>query len=137
VAAFAAQLDSGMSRLSLVGTLMSRPNWPAESRHKRGYGAVWDKVRRFVLERDGHLCQCRHCKAEDRTTIATEVDHIVSRATAQSLGWSKARTEHPNNLQAINSDCHVIKTQEEQGKTVKPKRYIGLDGFPISDGAEA
>ena len=113
---------------------MSRSNWPAESRHKRGYGAEWDKVRKLVLERDAHLCQCRHCKAEGRTTIATEVDHIVSRANAQALGWSKARTEHPNNLQAINTDCHVINTQEEQGKSVKPKRYIGLDGFPISDG---
>ena len=132
VAAFAAQLDSGLSRLSILGALMSRSNWPTESRHKRGYGAEWDKVRKLVLKRDGHLCQCRHCKASDRTTIATEVDHIVSRATAQALGWSKARTEHPNNLQAINSECHVRKTIEEQGKTVKPKRYIGADGFPIT-----
>ncbi len=113
---------------------MSRSNWPAESRHKRGYGAEWDQVRKLVLERDEHLCQCRHCQAGGRTTIATEVDHIVSRANAQALGWSKARAEHPNNLQAINSDCHAIKTQEEQGKTVKPKRHIGLDGFPIADG---
>ena len=85
----------------------------------------------LVLERDSHLCQCRHCRAEARTTIATEVDHIVSRATAQSLGWSKARAEHLDNLQAINTHCHARKTQEEQGKTVKPKRHIGLDGFPI------
>ena len=113
---------------------MSRSNWPTESRQKRGYGAEWDMVRKQVLDRDGHLCQCRHCKAEGRTTIATEVDHIVSRANAQALGWSKARTEHPNNLQAINTDCHARKTQEEQGKTLKPKRYIGPDGFPISDG---
>ena len=95
------------------------------------YRAEWDKVRKLVLKRDGHLCQCKHCEAEGRTTIAAEVDHIVSRAIAQGLGWSNARTEHPDNLQAINSDCHVIKTQEEQGKTVKPKRHIGLDGFPI------
>ncbi len=110
---------------------MSRTNWPTEPRHKRGYGAEWDRVRKLVLKRDEHLCQCGHCKAEGRTTIATEVDHIVSRANAQALGWSKARIEHPNNLQAINSDCHAIKTQEEQGKTVKPKRHIGLDGFPV------
>jgi len=131
LAASAAQLDSGLSRLSILGALMSRSNWPTESRHKRGYGAEWDKVRKLVLERDGNLCQCRHCKAASRTTIATEVDHIVSRSIAQVLGWSKARAEHPNNLQAINSDCHARKTQEEQGKTVKPKRHIGLDGFPI------
>jgi len=116
---------------------MIRSNWPTESRQKRGYGAAWDRLRKFVLKRDGNLCQCKHCKADGQTTIATEVDHIVSRSIAQGLGWSKARTEHPNNLQAINTDCHVRKTQEEQGKTVKPKRYIGLDGFPISDGAGA
>jgi 5-methylcytosine-specific restriction enzyme A len=113
---------------------MSLSNWPTESRHKRGYGAEWDKLRKLVLERDEHLCQCRHCLAEGRTTIATEVDHIVSRANAQALGWSKARTEDPSNLQAINSDCHAIKTQEEQGKSIKPKRFIGLDGFPVPDG---
>ena len=137
LAAFAAQLDSGLSRLLLLGALMSRSNWPTESRHKRGYGAEWDKVRKFVLERDGHLCQCRHCKAEGRTAIATEVDHIISRSIAQGLGWTKARTEHPDNLQAIHKHCHARKTQEEQGKTVKPKRIIGFDGFPISDGGGA
>jgi len=137
MAAFAAQLDSGLSRLLLLGALMSRSNWPTESRHKRGYGAEWDKVRKLVLERDGHLCQCRHCKAEGRTAIATEVDHIISRSIAQGLGWSKARAEHPSNLQAINTHCHARKTQEEQGKSVKPKRVIGLDGFPISGGGGA
>ncbi|MBI4291298.1 MAG: HNH endonuclease [Betaproteobacteria bacterium] len=108
---------------------MSRSKWSTESRHARGYGAEWDKLRLLVLERDGHLCQCQHCKAEGRVTLATEVDHVVSRARATALGWSKARTEDPSNLQAINSDCHVRKTQEEQGKTVKPK--IGLDGWAI------
>ena len=116
---------------------MSRSSWPTESRHERGYGTEWDKVRRLVLERDEHLCQCRHCKEEGRTAIATEVDHIVSRANAQALGWSKARAEHSSNLQAINTQCHVRKTQEEQGKTFKPKRHIGLDGFPILDGGGA
>jgi 5-methylcytosine-specific restriction endonuclease McrA len=47
---------------------MSKSNWPTESRHKRGYGAEWDKVRKLVLERNEHLCQCRHCKAEGRVT---------------------------------------------------------------------
>ena len=111
---------------------MTRTNWPIESSSKRGYGAQWQKVRKLVLQRDGHLCQCKHCKAEDRTTIATEVDHIVSRTLAEKLGWSKARTEHPDNLQAINSDCHARKTIEEQGKTVKALRKIGIDGFPIA-----
>ena len=131
LAAFAAQLDSGLSRLSILGASMSRSNWPTESSAKRGYDARWRRLRAHVLARDDHLCQCTHCKADGRTTLATEVDHIVSRANAQAIGWIKARTEHPNNLQAINTHCHARKTQEEQGKTVKPKRHIGLDGFPI------
>jgi 5-methylcytosine-specific restriction protein A len=103
--------------------------WPTGSRHARGYGAEWDKLRKAVLRRDNYLCQCAHCKAEGRVTMATEVDHVVSKARAKTLGWSQARTEHPDNLQAINSDCHIRKTQEEQGKTMKPK--IGLDGWAI------
>lgn len=37
----------------------------------------------------------------------------------------------PENLQAINSECHRIKTIEENGGKAKPKRRIGIDGFPI------
>lgn len=110
---------------------MSRSNWPTESRHARGYGADWDKVRKLVLDRDGRLCQCSHCKAEGRTTLATEVDHVVSRAKAQALGWSKARIEHQNNLQAINKDCHKRKTKEEQGATLRAKVKIGADGWAL------
>ena len=105
--------------------------WSTTSRQARGYGRDWEKVRALVLERDGHLCQCKHCKAEDRTTLATEVDHRVSRAKAKALGWSEERTEHPDNLQAIAHACHVRKTTEEQGGTPKPRVRIGIDGFPI------
>jgi len=78
-----------------------------------------------------HLCQCVHCKADDLTKIATEVDHIVSRAKAKALGWSSAKTEDQNNLQAINEDCHERKSIEDAGGQPKPKVRIGLDGFPI------
>jgi len=103
--------------------------WPTGSRQSRGYGPEWQRVRKVVLERDGQLCQCKHCKSEGRTAIATEVDHVVSRANAKAMGWSKERTEHPANLQAINTDCHMRKTIEEQGKKLRPK--IGLDGWPV------
>ena len=108
-----------------------KSNWPTESRHQRGYGTTWDKLRLLVLERDGHLCQCQYCKAEGRTTIATEVDHVVSRTNGQRLGWSKARIEHPDNLQAINAVCHERKTVEEQDKSLRRRVRIGLDGFPV------
>jgi 5-methylcytosine-specific restriction protein A len=83
------------------------------------------------LKRDHYLCQCQHCRAEGRTTLATEVDHVVSRAKAKALGWSEARTESDDNLQSINETCHRRKTQEERGKTFKEKEVIGLDGFPV------
>lgn len=131
LAVSAAQIDSGLSRLSLLGALMSRSNWSTESRHKRGYGAQWDKVRKLVLDRDGHLCQCQHCKAEGRTTLATHVDHIVSKARGKARGWTDEQIDDPGNLQAMSAACHERKTIEETGGKAKPRRHIGLDGFPI------
>jgi len=110
---------------------VSKSNWPTTSRHERGYGAAWVKLREIVLERDGRLCQCTHCKAEGRTTIATHVDHVISKAKAKALGWSEAQIDDPSNLQAINADCHERKGIEEYGGKAKPKRPIGIDGFPV------
>ena len=107
--------------------------WPSTSRHDRGYGAAWNRQRKLVLERDSCLCQCAHCKAEGRVAVATQVDHIVSRSKAQAFGWSEARTESMGNLQAINVQCHVRKTIEEQGKTVRASVRIGADGYPVVD----
>ena len=106
--------------------------WHNTSRQSRDYGAEWDKLRLEVLRRDNGLCQCSHCKAAGLITIASEVDHIVSRARAKQLGWSKARTEDPANLQAINTECHKRKTIEENGGEFRSKPTIGLDGFPIA-----
>ena len=102
------------------------------SNSKLHYGRAWERTRAHVLARDSHLCQCTYCKASHRTTLATEVDHIISRAKAQALGWSPEQIEHPNNLQSINKDCHKRKTIEEQGGTYRgPPVRIGLDGFPV------
>lgn len=113
---------------------MVKPGWHNTSRQSRGYGKEWDRVRAFVLDRDRGLCQCKQCTAEGRPTIATEVDHIVSRAQAQRQGWSTEQTEHPSNLQAINKQCHKRKTTEETGGQLKARKKIGLDGFPIDAG---
>jgi len=56
-------------------------------------------------------------------TPATEVDHIIQKANGG--------TDDLNNLQSINRECHKIKTAREQGRNLKPKTQIGLDGFPI------
>lgn len=107
--------------------------WSKESRQSRGYGAAWDQVRKVVLARDCWLCQCNYCKVSCAASIATEVDHIVSKANAKALKWTDAQIDAEANLQAINSDCHKRKTKEEQGKTLRAKVRIGADGWPVVD----
>jgi len=97
-----------------------KPNgWSKLSRHERGYGSSWDKVRLLVLKRDNGLCQCPRCHG--KLTPANEVHHIIAKADGG--------TDDMDNLQSINHDCHVRLTHEELGHRVRPT--IGLDGFPI------
>jgi 5-methylcytosine-specific restriction protein A len=105
--------------------------WSKESRHKRGYGAAWDKKRKRILERDAGVCMCAHCKKDGFVRIATEVDHVISKAKARELGWTEEQIDDEDNLAAINRDCHKRKTQEEQGRTYNPKRGVGPDGWPL------
>ena len=97
--------------------------WSKLSRHARGYGAHWVKLRSQALARDMHLCQ--PCLAQGRATPATAVDHITPKA--------KGGTDEPDNLQAICQACHDAKTGREtaeaQGRRVKAR--IGLDGWPV------
>lgn len=76
------------------------------NRHERGYGADWDRLRLFILRRDGGICRCADCARTGRVLVAHEVDHIVSKA--------RGGTDDPSNLQAINRDCHKRKTQLER-----------------------
>lgn len=70
---------------------------------ERGYGWKWQKLRKQVLERDGHLCQT--CIRQGRYEQATEVDHIL----AKSQGGSDSLA----NLAAICEPCHREKTLKE------------------------
>ncbi|MDF3837140.1 HNH endonuclease [Cupriavidus basilensis] len=71
----------------------------------RGYGYRWQRLREFILARDCGICQCEECKALGRVRIATEVDHRVPKA--------EGGTDDPENLRAINADCHKAKTGRE------------------------
>lgn len=103
--------------------------WSKESSHSRGYGAAWVKKRKFVLARDNGLCV--PCGKSGRLTIATEVDHIVSKANGKRKGMSDAVIESDTNLQSICNECHKAKTLQEEGKSVpKPKKTVGSDGWP-------
>lgn len=99
-------------------------NWPTTSRQSRGYGPEWDKTRLRILERDGWLCQCKVCKAEDRTTYANQVHHIKQKADGG--------TDDDDNLASIAAECHKRETIEDNGGTYRPRQIIGLDGFPIA-----
>lgn len=102
---------------------MSKSNWPTTSRHERGYGSEWDKLRIQILRRDNGLCQCRECQGGKlRARQATEVHHIKSKASGG--------TDDPDNLQAINKDCHKRETAAEQGRTLRPRVVIADDGWP-------
>jgi 5-methylcytosine-specific restriction protein A len=98
--------------------------WDKRSRHARGYGTEWTKLRAIVMQRDAHLCQ--PCKRKGKTTPARQVDHITPKA--------KGGTDDTTNLQAICKPCHSAKTEAEsaeaQGRTYRPKVTTGLDGWP-------
>jgi hypothetical protein len=73
------------------------------SRHERGYGSFWDRVRARILKRDSGLCQV--CKRLGLITQGNEVDHILPK----HLGG----TDDDTNLQTICKPCHRAKTQAE------------------------
>ena len=103
-----------------------RSNWSTKSRHQRGYGSTWDKLRAAKLAADP---LCEPCKAKGRTTAATEVDHVTPKF--------KGGTNDPNNLQSICRPCHADKTAgeaaEAQGRRPKLRLTFGLDGWPIDE----
>lgn len=103
--------------------------WGTKSRHERGYDYAWVKVREEVMKRDHGLCQ--PCLRAGRTTLAHAVDHIVSKAKAALLRWTRAKTDHPSNLEAICKPCHEVKTEAEQGKRKRVRKVPGADGWPV------
>ena len=103
-------------------------NWHKQekrgTRHERGYGSAWDRVRAQVMLRDKGLCQpCRHA---GRVSPATEVDHIVPK--------SQEGTDDSTNLQAICSPCHKVKTAMESrgdGASLRPE-WLPPPAIPVT-----
>jgi len=84
------------------------------TRHQRGYGTQWDKIRKRILARDHGLCTCEVCQAMGRVRIATEVDHRISKAEWKRRHGSLDGCDAESNLGAINVDCHRAKTARER-----------------------
>lgn len=104
--------------------------WSKESRQSRGYDAAWEKVRQVVIKRAKGLCE--ECQRRGRVTAGKDVDHIVSKAKAAAMRWSRARTDHPSNLQYLCGPCHLAKSAKEEGRTYRePAPTIGLNGWPV------
>jgi 5-methylcytosine-specific restriction protein A len=83
------------------------------SRHERGYGTAWDRLRLTILKRDSYVCQCIRCADLGLVKPATHVDHIVCKALWRILRGTTEGCDDPSNLQAINADCHALKTVED------------------------
>lgn len=96
--------------------------WGPTSRHARGYGTAWDKLRKIILARDNHLCQ--RCDALGLTTQGRTVDHIQPKA--------QGGTDDPDNLRTLCDECHRVVSLEQRGFRDRPT--IGPDGFPIKSG---
>lgn len=92
--------------------------WPTTSRHERGYGGAWDKLRLRILERDGYLCQM--CKAEGRVNEAKVVDHRTPKA--------KGGTDDMANLWSLCKRHDDAKQLTDAGKV--KRAAVGLDGWP-------
>jgi len=93
--------------------------WSRTSRHARGYGHQWDKLRTRILARDKHLCQA--CKRRGTVTAANHVDHIMPKA--------KGGTDDEGNLQSLCKPCHDAKSVVDAGG--RPRVEIGDDGWPV------
>lgn len=87
--------------------------WSRTSHHSCGYGTDWDKLRKFILQRDKHLCQA----CLPHPTPANHVDHIKPKA--------KGGTDEPSNLQAFCKPCHDAKRRQAR-EGADRRRWLAL-----------
>lgn len=95
------------------------------SRHSRGYGSAWDKLRVKVLERDAYLCQ--ECLRQGKYTPlkVKRYDHAVD----HKIPKAKGGTDDMRNLESLCAPHHDAKTARDEGRVTA--RKVGLDGYPV------
>jgi 5-methylcytosine-specific restriction endonuclease McrA len=86
-----------------TGNSLWRPDSERGTAAQRGYGAEWRRLRAVILKRDEGLCQA--CLRAGRTTVATQVDHVIPKAAGG--------TDDPSNLRALCRPCHEEKSRRE------------------------
>jgi 5-methylcytosine-specific restriction protein A len=106
-----ARLTTLKPRLSTANPGGWKPDTVRGNRHQRGYGAVWERTRERILQRDAGLCQ-PHLKRGEMQ-LGNQVDHITSKAEARARGWTTEQIEDDANLQTICTTCHREKTSSE------------------------
>lgn len=89
------------------------------SRHQRGYGAAWDKIRPTIMARDRGLCQV--CAERGIVTAGSAVDHKVNKAEWQRRYGTLAGVDEPHNLRCICTECHKAKTAREGSESVRQR----------------
>ena len=98
-----------------------------QSRHARGYGAEWVKLRKIIIARDNGLCQ--PCYRQGRPTPFDAVDHIKPKA--------QGGTDDRDNLECVCGPCHAAKTQAEAaaalGQAIKPRTEFDANGNVVWD----
>lgn len=82
------------------------------SRHDRGYGTSWDKIRPRIIARDKGLCQS--CLRAGKVTpvghkpFSAYVDHIIPKMDGG--------TDDDANLETLCRPCHTAKTDKEKNR---------------------
>lgn len=82
------------------------------SRHERGYGSLWDRIRPRILERDAGLCQSCLSKGLINECASKKFGAFVDHKVPKFEGG----TDDDDNLQTLCRACHVEKTQSESSR---------------------
>lgn len=98
--------------------------WVKAPEHSGRGGRQWRRLRLQVLERDGWLCQCEACARRRVPLVAHEVDHISNERDENGQ-----LDDSPENLRAMNRDCHRKKTQQEAARG--RRRWAGGGGLKL------
>ena len=78
-------------------------DWNRGTSTERGYGVAWRRIRDAVLN-DEPLC--RSCAQQRKTTVATQVHHIIGRADGG--------TDERSNLEPRCDACHRATTAKRK-----------------------